>query len=60
MDGKDDHHHRNWTKPRILYKKIMLHPYCIDIVILAKGETKECVGRMQMNVQNVFVLANLI
>ncbi len=22
MDGKDDHHHRNRTKPRILYKKI--------------------------------------
>jgi hypothetical protein len=21
MDGKDDHHHRNRTKPRILYKK---------------------------------------
>jgi hypothetical protein len=30
------------------------------MVILAKGETKECVGRVQMNVQNVFVLANLI
>jgi hypothetical protein len=22
MDGKDDHHHRNRTKPRILYIKI--------------------------------------
>jgi hypothetical protein len=30
------------------------------MVILAKGETKECVGRVQMNVQNVFVLENLI
>jgi hypothetical protein len=24
MDGKDDHHHRNRTKPRILYIKIEL------------------------------------
>jgi hypothetical protein len=27
---------------------------------LAKGVTKECVGWVQMNVQNVFVLPNLI
>jgi aromatic ring-cleaving dioxygenase len=33
MDGKDDHHHHNRTKPRILYKKtnketnsIFIHP----------------------------------
>jgi hypothetical protein len=25
MDGKDDHHHRNQTKPMILYKKIGVH-----------------------------------
>jgi len=25
MDGKDDHHHRNRTKPMILYKKIGVH-----------------------------------
>ncbi len=30
MDGKEDNHHRNWTKPRILYTKTSCYPWPLD------------------------------
>jgi hypothetical protein len=34
MDGKDDHHHRNQTKPRILYIKI--YYWCFSLTCIVK------------------------